>query len=470
MTRILQTVLRIFKHYKLLSANQTLIIGVSGGTDSLALLHILHQLRLELAIDLHVATLDHHIRGADGAADVEFVKRTAEQIALPYTAGHIDVPHLAADLSIGIEAAARRARYDFLAEVARQQNAQVVAVAHHADDQAETILMHMIRGSGLKGLRGMAVLSSMPEHPDIQLLRPLLSISRQELEQYCIEHDLSPRHDATNDDSNYQRNFVRHELLAKMKTVNPNIVAAFIRLAETATIDDDFIDSQFKADVMPYIVKDARRWAYDIKRFNRLHDALQRRYILYAFKHLSTMSESLSSQHVQMVLALLDEGRVNTKLDLGDGIRVRIEYETFFVEAVDEPLTDETYRLIPENTFVVLSVPFLYTHYGLHIHVSSQELSEKSLGKPIILPETVELVLRSRKAGDRFKPVGMGGHSRKVKNWMIDKKIPQRLRDRIPLITVNDEVIAIYIENQWHLADLSQYIVNENRSLYLILG
>lgn len=470
MTRILQTVQRIFKHYKLLSANQTLIIGVSGGTDSLVLLHILHQIRLELAIDLHVATLDHHIRGADGVADVEFVKRTAEQLALPYTAGHTDVPHLASNLSIGIEEAARSARYDFLAEVARQQNAQVVAVAHHADDQAETILMHMMRGSGLKGLQGMAILSSMPEHADIQLLRPLLSISRQELEQYCIQHDLSPRHDATNDDINYQRNFVRHELLAKMKTVNPNIVAAFTRLAKTATIDGDFIDSQFKADVMPNIKKDARRWTYAVANFNQLHDALKRRYILYAFEHLSTMSESLNSQHVQMVLALLDLGHVDTKLDLGDGIRVRIGYKAFFIEAVDEPLTDETYRLIPENTLVVLSVPFLYTDYGLNIRVSSEELSEKYKGKQIILPKTVELVLRTRKAGDRFKPVGMGGHSRKIKNWMIDKKIPQRLRARIPLITVDDEVIAIYIENQWHLADLSQYIVNENRSLYLILG
>lgn len=195
----LKTVLRIIEHYKLLSANQTLIIGVSGGIDSLALLHILIQLQAELGINLHIATLNHGIRGQESESDVQFVKHVAEKWNVPYTAGQVDVPQLAENENLGIEDAARQARYRFLAEVAQQRGTNLVAVAHHADDQAETILMHIIRGCGLKGLRGMGVSVPMPGYSHITLIRPLLRITRQELEQYCIENQLNPRHDTSND-------------------------------------------------------------------------------------------------------------------------------------------------------------------------------------------------------------------------------------------------------------------------------
>ena len=187
---ISETVLAAIQQSGALSLTDSLIVAVSGGCDSVALLHILCAIQGRLGVRLHVASVDHGLRGARGQADVAFVRDLAAHLQLPFSAGRVDVPQLARDWGIGIEAAARRARYDFLARLADEQSSRCVAAGHHANDQAETILMHIIRGSGARGLSGMSTLSAMPYHPQIMLLRPLLALARDELEAYCAAHNL----------------------------------------------------------------------------------------------------------------------------------------------------------------------------------------------------------------------------------------------------------------------------------------
>ncbi|HVO71839.1 MAG TPA: tRNA lysidine(34) synthetase TilS, partial [Aggregatilineaceae bacterium] len=208
--RVKQTIAR----HRLIAAAETLVVGVSGGADSLVLLHVLICLREPLGLRLHTATLDHGMRGAAGAADAEFVRQIAGEWGVPVTVGRADIPALAAQLRMNPEEAARQVRYAFLIQVARHASAPKIAVAHHRDDQAETVLMHLIRGSGLSGLRGMLPATPLDEYhlpPDIPiifdpplagdppregarpvLVRPLLDISRAEIDAYAAAHRLQP--------------------------------------------------------------------------------------------------------------------------------------------------------------------------------------------------------------------------------------------------------------------------------------
>ena len=177
----------------------------------------------------------------------------ASRWRLPYTVDHADVARLSAEWGIGIEAAARRARYAFLARVAREQGSQCVAVGHHALDQAETMLMNIARGSGISGLRGMQIVAEMPNHQDIRLIRPLLRISKDELGTYCHEHNLTYRVDETNADIGYSRNFVRHEALSRLTRLNPELLSAFERLSESAAVHEEFMAASFEATVTPLL-------------------------------------------------------------------------------------------------------------------------------------------------------------------------------------------------------------------------
>ena len=266
------------------------IVAVSGGCDSVALLHAMKDLRGRLGVELHVASLDHGIRGEAGRHDAEFVGGLSERWALPYTLGAADVPKLSREWNCGIEAAARRARYNFLARVAAEEASDCAVVGHHAGDQVETILMRMARGTGIRGLAGMQVVSAMPYHPHLRVLRPLLQVERAELESYCRQFDLPFRHDESNDDRSYTRNYLRHEVIGHLQRLNPQVTGALRRLGEAAAVDDNFIDSQFEALVMPLARVSADGWRISKADFLALHPALQRRFLQRSFRALAGLS------------------------------------------------------------------------------------------------------------------------------------------------------------------------------------
>jgi len=225
---------RFISKHDLFPRGATVIVGVSGGADSLSLLHALNTLAAELDLRLHVAHLNHQLRGGEAQADADFVRDIARQWNLPGTIEARDVAGFARQQRLSLEEAARQARYGFLLEVALAQHSQTIAVAHHADDQAESVLMHFLRGSGLSGLRGMqpkmriaelrirnwdsAVRVPNSTLTDICLVRPLLEISRSVIDEYCQQHQLQPRVDATNADTTFFRNRLRHELLPTRKS------------------------------------------------------------------------------------------------------------------------------------------------------------------------------------------------------------------------------------------------------------
>ncbi len=225
-----------------LTGARRLVVAVSGGPDSLSLLYAIHRLRTQTGVDLHGAHLNHNLRGDDSDADAAFFMATMESLGMPFTVEKADVPAHRSAGKLSLEEAARELRYEFLRCVSDDVGADAVALGHTADDQAETVLMHIIRGAGLTGLRGIREDSMMRVGSgSLRLLRPLLGVTRRDVEDYCGALGLKPRTDASNLSSDLARNRVRLELVPELETYNPAVKEALIRLSGSASIDLDYI-------------------------------------------------------------------------------------------------------------------------------------------------------------------------------------------------------------------------------------
>ncbi|MBM4433377.1 MAG: tRNA lysidine(34) synthetase TilS, partial [Chloroflexi bacterium] len=237
-----QRVLRYIKEYRLVS-NQPLVVAVSGGQDSVCLLYVLAKLQKELALKLHVAHLNHQLREEESDADAEYVSSLARKLNIPATIEKRNVKAYRARHRLSLEGDAREVRYTFLAQVAKSVGADRAAVGHTADDHIETILMHLIRGTGTRGLRGLQPSSRWQSKGEsLIIVRPLLEVSRRETAAYCRWHRLKPRIDVTNLSLSPLRNRIRLQLLPLLESYNPRVREALLRTARIAADDIAFLD------------------------------------------------------------------------------------------------------------------------------------------------------------------------------------------------------------------------------------
>lgn len=423
-----------------------LVLAVSGGADSLALLEILRLIAPTLGWQLTAATLDHQLRGEAGAADVQFVVHTGRAWGIPVIAGQANVQQLAAQWGIGIEAAARRARYDFLASAARQVGAQYVLTAHHADDQAETVLMHLLRGAGAQGLSGMRLIAPLPDHPDLTLLRPLLWVSRAEIDLYCADHSLNPRQDDTNADTVYLRNRLRHETLPALKVINPQIVSALGQLAEILATESDYLDQQIEYHIAQGVrIVDGY---VEIKRlvYQQAHPALRRRLLIWAAAQLGVTERSFAAVIAAEQFAIT--AQVGSSMPLAGGLDVYVDYAVLRVG------TGAAVRSVPKHVpWMPSNVEIFVKIFGetiipeangiLCAYENSSHLERLHPSITLAIPEKSEVLVRTRRAGDRWQPLGLNGHQ-KIKKWMIDHKLPQAQRDYIPMLIVDGQIAAVF--------------------------
>lgn len=464
--QIEQKLLNAIHVHHLIPPGSRILVAVSGGADSLVLLHLLHTHQSSLNCTLHVATLDHGLRGDAGANDVGFVVETAGSWGLDVTAGKADVPALARERGLGTEAAARLARYDFLANVAHKVGADRIAVAHHADDQAETALMHLLRGAGLAGLAGMGYRAPLPGHADFTLIRPLLNVTRAEIEGYCRERDLQPRQDVTNEDTTYTRNRLRHEVLPYLETLYPQVKRSLIHLADIASVENEFVEQQFESQVLPQITRTEGRVIIPRSVFNQQHPAIQRRFIRWSVQQLER-SDDLAYDHIVSALEIVLRGEQGAVALLSGGVQMRVDYEEYVVELVDAPIAHSA-LFLPEDVEISLHIPGnTVLGSGWVIHATFDEPSHKRVAAKLEIPLDSRLLLRTRREGDRFVPLGMGGHTQKVGKWMIDHKIPRGLRDAIPLLEINGQIAAILWGKQWAVSEHFAVRYVENRIIYL---
>ncbi len=443
-----------------------MVVGVSGGPDSLCLLHLLRRLREAYRVRLHVAHLNHSTRGRASEADARFVGRVAADWGLPVTVEKRDVPALAEQHGLAFEEAARRVRYAFLAQVAEAVDADKIAVGHNADDQAETVLMHFLRGTGLTGLRGMLPSAPLSDYRLLEpffgsgvpkrgfpvLIRPLLEVPRAAVEAYCADHDLKPRFDRSNLDTTYFRNRLRHQLLPELETYNPNIREILCHTAAVAAADYDLLVRQ-REEAWGRIVKEEREDAivFDQAAWQALPVALQRATLRQATYRLRESLRDVTFVHVENAREIALEGETGKQATLPMGLALTIGYETITIgdgaesgPPPDEPLlwSDEPLPVpvpggvpLPESDWV-LEARILERWNMAKItapdHPWTAYLDADVLAEPV--------VLRARHRGDRFRPHGMEGHSVKISELMINLKIPADWRDHVPLLVAGEDV------------------------------
>ncbi|MBC7250716.1 MAG: tRNA lysidine(34) synthetase TilS [Anaerolineae bacterium] len=485
---VLQQVRETINRYSLLAAGDAIVVGVSGGPDSLCLLHVLRHLSAELDLRLHVAHLNHCLRGEEAEADAAFVAALAAEWGLPCTVETRDVPTMAREKKLAIEEMARLARYAFLARVAQRVGARKIAVGHNADDQTETVLMHWLRGSGLAGLRGMLPLTPLRqlrlrladpdlqlEEWDLQLIRPLLEVPRSDIEAYCAAHGLQPRFDRSNLDTTYYRNRLRHELLPILETYNPAIRQVLRRSAQV--IADDYALLQEEADrAWRQVVRSASEQAivFDLARWSALPTSLQRATLRQAIHRLRRSLRNINFVHVEDALLLVRSKSAGAQATLPRGLMLTLGYETFVVADADYiPPPDWPALTVSE---LPLRIPGTTPMPDSPWQVEARVLPRQQLPdgwedntdpwQAFLDFDTVgdALILRRRQPGDRFCPLGLGGHQKLVGDFLINAKVPRHWRDLVPIVASPTHIVWLA---GWRVDERARVTERTKRVLHL---
>jgi len=296
-------VLNFIDKHSLIPTGEKVVVGVSGGADSVCLLDLLTKWQQQLGIRVHAAHLNHQLRGAEAEADARYVTRLAGSLDVPITIDTRDVNAYRRERNCSLEEAARELRYDFLATVAKNVNTRLVAVGHTRDDQVETILLHILRGAGTAGLCGLK--PCLPVVNSIRVIRPLLEITRQETMSYCQQHQLEPHSDSSNLSLSFLRNRLRLELLPLLRKYNSGIDKALLRLAEIAGGDVSFIEQQ-ALQLWDKVTREEERVVYlDREKVAPLPIALQRQLIRLAIIRILGNARDIEVNHVEAIRSLL---------------------------------------------------------------------------------------------------------------------------------------------------------------------
>jgi tRNA(Ile)-lysidine synthetase-like protein len=445
------------------------VLGVSGGADSLAMLHLFSRTRDVLAIKPHVLHLDHGIRGAEAQADADFVARMCREWDIPCLVERADVPALARRSHLTLEEAARLARYRALAGEAGRLGARVIAVAHNADDQAETVLMHFLRGSGLAGLRGMLPVTPVTDFPitppvgragpgvslpaDCVIVRPLLAIPRADIEVYCAAEHLTPRLDRTNLDTTYFRNRLRREIVPLLETLIPGLRARLAHTAATVAADFEQLERDLDAEWPGLTLEEsAGRIALDLKRWRGLTPSLQRAALRRAIAHLRANLRNIGFVPVEAARHVAHEGSTGAQATLPGGLVLRLDYARLVIApAADRPPAPDWPLLAPGAAILVDTTTGVDVPPGWQFHLSAYTGPrsgpgwESCLADPwcavlnLSAEDRADLWLRTRRPGDRFQPQGVRG-TQKVNAFMINAKIAAVWRGRIPLLAAGDRI------------------------------
>jgi len=399
---------------------QKILAAVSGGGDSVALLHLLCQ---ALPCDQVVAAHFHHgIRGKSADEDAALVQRLCKEWQVHLIEERGDVPTLAQQRHMGLEEAARLARYDFLSRAKAQCGAQWIVTAHHGDDQAETVLLHLLRGAGGNGLSGIR-----PRRDDV--VRPLLQATKQDLLDYLQEHRIPFREDETNISTDYTRNRIRHQLIPMLETYNPSIVQTLCRTAQTLFQDEEYFQDQAKKVLAQ--AKTVRGWDRNI--LAELPQPVQVRAM-----RLLLADVGLFDVDRPMILRLcsLLQARTGAMMQLQAGLAARTSYGELILERGAQQQTALCIPFVPEQTIDLETGCF--TSAYVTERPNSHSAYEAYLDADTLPPD---LCIRTRQDGDRIYPLGAPGE-KKLKDYWIDKKVPRQER-QIPMLCAQGKVLFL---------------------------
>ena len=433
---------KFVEKHRLLLEGDRIIVAVSGGPDSVALLGLLYDLREELGIQLEIAHVEHGIRGEEAREDARFVAAMAARLGLPFHLKEINLPEIRSEAGKGnLEQLAREERYRFFAEAAREHRINKVATGHTADDQAETVVMRFLRGSGVRGLGGIS-----PQRPltagnhDLLLIRPLLGISKAEVLEFLKQKQIDYRIDRTNRDTKLLRNWVRFNLLSQLtERTDPHLASRLAQDAELVRDEDEFLESLARQELQRIgVLSGVYR-----ELFLRLSRVMQRRVLRLWIEETRGHLRGIDFAHVEELVRFIADGTPQGRVAIPGGWELLKEYEMLRLARHSRSRKPICYSYkisigtdlnIPEAAMTIRSERLVPPLLRLPADLMEAVFDAAALPAP--------LVVRNFRKGDRFRPLGMRGR-KKVKDLFIEKKVPLSVRAVLPLLTIRKEILWI---------------------------
>lgn len=428
-----EIVLKNILEHKLISKGDNIVAGISGGLDSMALLMILHDLKDEIDFNIIVCHVNHGVR-EEASEDQEFVRNIARDLNLDFHTINVDMVSYGKEKGITAEEAGRELRYGFFREIIKKLGNGKIAVAHNKNDQVETLLQRLMRGTGIHGLKGM-------EFKSMDIIRPILNVTREEIETYVDENNISYVIDKTNLLPIYNRNKVRLELIPYIQeNFNPNIIETLWRLSQTANLDSSYLD-EISLENYEKLVKEENTYRVVLngEGFSQINPSIQNRIIRLAILRLTHNIQGISEFHITNLVDMFLNSDTGKQMDLPNNLIGRLSYNDLIIEKNHSSKREafEFDLTLGENIIQDLGA-------GIELNLVDEMKFDQGEYTKYIDYDKIDgkLSIRNRRNGDRIHPLGMKG-KKKIKDYFIDKKIPREDRDQIPLIVDGDNIIWI---------------------------
>lgn len=420
--------------HDMLAENLTILIGVSGGPDSMALLHFFRSIRDDWGLKLIVLSADHQLRGDESRADLDYVKQICKEWDIKFIETNLDVTSYKHGKQIGTQVAARELRYAFFEKQMFENKADILALGHQGDDQVETMLMGIVRSASPMSLSGIPLQRPFATG---KIIRPLLCITKDEIEEYCSRYGIIPRRDPSNEQTTYTRNYFRKQLLPLVKEKNSNIHTTIQHLSEALREDEQYLMEEAARMVESLVVfkSKEKEASFDIHAFKTYPRSLQRRAYHLILNYLYyELPKNLSYVHEEQFFTLLKGMNGNVKIDFPSGLKLKRTYRKMTFCFSSEQTQNFCYYKTVEVAGEIklpngITVTAEYTDTP-NMHSEANYICKKD---SVVLP----LHIRTRQIGDRMSWKGLEG-SKKVKDIFIDAKIPLNQRDNWPILTDNN--------------------------------
>lgn len=447
-----QRVLDTIKKNELISYGDGIVVGISGGYDSVCLLHILYSIAEEYSLKLYPVHINHMLRGHEAKRDEEFVKAFCSELGLDALTVSVDIAEKAAQEKVSLEEAGRIVRYHVFNQVVKEKSANKIAVAHSKNDQAETLLMRIFRGTGPEGLKGI-------DYKRDNIIRPLLDADRAHIEEYVRDSGLTAITDSSNLQTDYFRNRVRLKVIPEInRAVGTDITENLLRLSKILVADEDFLRYNSELYYQKAVLNKRKSFIeLGLKELAQLHRAICSRVLRQAFIEVSGSITGLEYVHVEKLIQLVLNGRTGAGLDLPMGLKALKSYDSITIQKrLDEKPEKFEYGLRMSGDTEVNIYNSIIRSQIYNFNSSDQcrsfIIGQEDKQKKFFDLETIQtrldmnsnfrLVVRNRRDGDIFKPLKANG-TKKLKEYFIDNKIPKSQRDSLPLIAINKEIIWI---------------------------
>ena len=457
---ILETIRQTIKKYSMLAGGDKVLIGLSGGADSVCLLKTLDKLREEYNLDLHAVYVDHGLRPEETPAEAEFAKKTAENCGAGFYAEKIDVLSYCKKEGLGKQEAARTLRYEVYERLAAQIGANRIALGHTADDQVETFFMRLLRGAGRKGLSGIPPVRKIKGKT---IIRPLIGTSRAAIEEFLRQEGAGFITDPTNFRRDYTRNKIRLDLLPVLKKLNPNLDETILRTAQILAEEERYFEIQVMKGLMMLL---RNKTGEEIELFlvplESMDTVLLRRTLRKAIELAKGFNKkrTLGFEHIEDMIGLIKKGKPGDRLDLPGPVRAVKKYSTFLISSKPAAHIGTGELDCPGSISIAGT--------GLAITASVLESAERGAnGKSVAVLDAgrtgQKLVVRGRKEGDFFYPSGLGG-KKKLQDFFVDEKVPRDERDAVPVVLSGDNIVWV----AGMRAD-ERFIAREDTKKFLVL-